>query len=108
MIELFALAGALAFAVAADVYDTTMSVKGIKAGVAVEKNWIWLYGTDKPSALRYYAVNIPIVFLAAGISVAGLLSHNPGLFYGGLAAPVAAGAKHIQGGLEWRKLGVKW
>lgn len=108
MIELFALAGALAFAVACDVYDTVMSVKGIKAGVAVEANYTWLYGTDKPSALQYYAVNIPLILLTAGISITGLFLHNPALVYGGLAAPIAAGAKHIQGGLEWKKLGVKW
>lgn len=101
------LFGALIFATLADVYDTTISVKGIKAGVAVEANWIWLYGTDKPTALRYYAVNIPIIFLSAGFSFTGYFTHNPALYFGGLAGPLVAGAKHIQGGLEWKALGVK-
>jgi hypothetical protein len=108
MIELLCLAGALAFAIGCDVYDTTMSEKGIKAGLSVEANYTWLYGTNKPTTLQYYAVNIPIILLTAAVSVVGLLLHNPALFYAGLAAPVAIGAKHLQGGLQWKKLGVKW
>jgi hypothetical protein len=105
MIESLCLAGALAFALGSLVYDVTMSVKGITAGVAVEANYVWLYGTDKPSALRYYLVNIPMIFASAGISVAGLHS---ALFYAGLAAPCVAGIVHIKGGLAWKKLGIKW
>jgi hypothetical protein len=102
------LAVAVAFAIGCDVYDTTMSEKGIKAGLAVEANYTWIYGTNKPTTLQYYAVNIPIVLATAAVSLLGIHFHNPAVFYAGLAAPIAAGAKHIQGGLQWRKLGVKW
>jgi hypothetical protein len=108
MTELVYLAGALAFAIGCDVYDTTMSEKGIKAGLSTEANLTWLYGTNKPTTLQYYAVNIPIVLATAAVSLLGIHFHNPAVFYAGLAAPIAAGAKHIQGGLQWRKLGVKW
>jgi hypothetical protein len=107
MTILIYLAGALAFAISCDIYDTVISEKGILAGVAVEKNLTWIYGT-KPTALQYYAVNIPIILLTAVPSIVAYLLHNPGLFYGGLAGPIAAGIVHILGGLSWRKLGVKW
>jgi hypothetical protein len=107
VIQIFCLIVALTFAVLCDVYDTTISEKGIKSGVAVEANYTWLYGTDKPSLFQYYIVNLPIVFLTAVPAVVLYFLHNPGLFYGALAGPIAIGAKHIQGGLEWRKLGVK-
>ena len=108
MTELIYLAVALVFAVLTCIYDTTMSVKGIKAGVAVEANFTWLYGTDKPSALQYYAVNIPVILLAAAPSLVGYFLHNPSLYFGGLAAPIAAGISHIKGGLDWRALGIKF
>jgi hypothetical protein len=108
MTELIYLAGALAFATGCCIYDTVMSVKGIKAGVAVEANFTWLYGTDKPSALQYYAVNIPVILLAAAPSIVGYFLHNPSLYFGGLAAPTAVGISHIKGGLDWRALGVKF
>lgn len=101
---IFYLVGATVFALLTTVYDTVMSEKGIKAGLAVEKNFTWLYGTDKPSALQYYAVNIPIIFLASALSIIGLFTHNPTLFYAGLAGPIVAGAKHIVGGREWAAL----
>ena len=107
MITLIYLAGALAFALGCTVYDTVMSEKGIKAGVAVEANFTWIYGTDKPTALQYYALNIPIALLTAVPSAIALHYGSP-LYYGGLAAPVVAGIVHILGGLAWRKLGVKW
>ena len=102
------LLGAAAFCVLATIYDVKMSVKGIKAGIAVEANYTWLYGTDKPTALQYYAVNLPFVVLACGASIAAYCLHNPAFYYGGLSGPAALGAKHIQGGLAWLKLGVKW
>ena len=101
------LLGAVTAAVLTCVYDTVMSVKGIKAGVAVEDNFTWLYGTDKPSALQYYAVNIPIIFLVSALSIIGYATHNPALYYGGLSPVIVAGILHIKGGLEWKALGVK-
>ena len=101
------LLGAVTAAVLTCVYDTVMSEKGIKAGVAVEANFTWLYGTTKPKALQYYAVNIPIIFLASALSIIGYATHNPALYYGGLSPVIVAGILHIKGGLEWKALGVK-
>jgi len=107
MTELLYLAGALAFAVGCMVYDTVMSVKGIKAGVAVEANFTWLYGTNKPTALQYYAVNTAVILLTPALSIIGYATHNPALYYGGLSPVIVAGILHIKGGLEWKALGVK-
>jgi len=101
------LIGAVTFTLFTTVYDTIMSEKGIKAGVAVEANLTWLYGTNKPTTLDYYLVNIPIVFVVAVPSIVGYLTGNSALYYAGLAAPLMLSIKHIQGGLEWRALGVK-
>ena len=75
--------------------------------MAVEANMTWLYGTDKPSALLYYAVNIPIILLAAAPSAAGYFFHNPSFYFGGLTPPIVATILHIKGGVEWKALGVK-
>ena len=104
---IFYLVGAVTAAVLTCVYDTVMSEKGIKSGVAVEANMTWLYGTDKPSALLYYAVNIPIILLAAAPSAAGYFFHNPSFYFGGLTPPIVATILHIKGGVEWKALGVK-
>ena len=106
MLETFCLATALAFVFGCAAYDSLISEKGIKAGVAVEKNYTWIYGI-KPSLLQYCAVNFVTAVLASGVSVAAYAMHNSPWFYAGLAGPAVLGAKHIQGGLEWRKLGVK-
>ena len=108
MVEIICFVVALAFCLGCTVFDITVSEKGIKAGVAVEANYTWLYGTDKPTALQYYAVSLPLVALACGASIAAYCLHNPAFYYGGLSGPAALGAKHIQGGLAWLKLGVKW
>jgi hypothetical protein len=41
---------------------------------------------------------------AAVPQTATVLTHNPTLFYAGLAGPIVAGAKHIVGGREWAAL----
>jgi len=101
------LLGAVTAAVLTCVYDTVMSVKGIKAGVAVEANFTWLYGTNKPTALQYYAVNTAVILLTSALSIIGYATHNPALYYGGLSPVIVAGILHIKGGLEWKALGVK-
>ena len=104
---IFDLVGAVTAAVLTCVYDTVMSEKGIKSGVAVEANFTWFYGTNKPKAWQYYAVNIPIIFLVSALSIIGYATHNPALYYGGLSPVIVAGILHIKGGLEWKALGVK-
>ena len=97
---------ALVFAILCNIYDATMTEKGIAAEVAVEGN-TWLIG-PKPKAWQLYARDIPIIFLASTLSFVGYFTHNPALFYAGLVGPIVAGVKHLQGGLEWRALGIKW
>ena len=89
-------------AIGCNIYDTYMTEKGLKAGVAVE-SFSWLVGT-KPTALALSLRDWPIIAFTCVPAL--VVSHfgNPGLAYGLLAAPAAVGAKHIQGGLEWRTL----
>jgi len=102
MTELVYLALAFAFAIGCNIYDATMTEKGLAAGLAVEEN-TWLVGST-PKAWQLYARDIPIIFLASALSIIGLFTHNPTLFYAGLAGPIVAGAKHIVGGREWAAL----
>jgi hypothetical protein len=107
MIELLCLAAALAFAIGCDIYDVTETVKGIAKGVAVEANTFWL-GTDKPTAKQLYLRDGLVIALATlpAVLLLVLLYGSPA-FYIALVGPAIAGAKHLQGGLQWRKLGIK-
>jgi hypothetical protein len=100
----FAFAGVLAFEQGAQYYDNHETVIGIRHGVGVEAN-AWLLGTRKPTfgqlERRELLVYVPIV---VSPSIIGRLIHNRPLFFSGLTAPVALGAKHIQGGNAWYKL----
>jgi hypothetical protein len=97
---------ALAGAVAGDLYDVAMTEKGIKAGVAVEGN-DWLVG-QKPSALALYLRDsLVLAFCVAPTALLATVFHNLPLAYGALISPVIYGYVHLQGGLAWKKLGVK-
>ena len=97
------LAVAAIVGIAGDVYDVTMTERGIKAGIAVEDN-DWLVGS-KPSAVALY-LRDGLVFAMCVIPavVFATVAHNVPLGYGALVAPVVFGVKHILGGLQWRKL----
>lgn len=94
---------ACAAAVLGDVYDVTETIAGIKKGVAVE-GFTWLVGQKCTSAAKYYLRDG--IILAPLVALPLLLAHvNVPVAYGSLAGLVAAGAKHLQGALEWKKLG---
>jgi hypothetical protein len=103
MLEVLLLVIAVAFAFGADVFDVSETVKGIKAGLAVEANTFWV-GTDKPSATQLYLRDGAVIALASALSVVALALHTLPLFYAGLSGPVIAGALHINGGRAWAKL----
>jgi hypothetical protein len=97
---LFALA--VSAAIAADVYDVHMTEKGIKAGVAVE-SFDWLVGS-KPSATRLYMRDLGLIALASMPALVIYLCGGTPAAFGCLMAPLAVAARHIQGGLAWKKL----
>lgn len=94
---------ALAFAVAGDIYDVTLTEKGIKAGVAVEGN-TFLVKNNKPTAVALYLRDSLVTGLATAPSIIALAYGNKALFYGFLVGPIVSGVKHVGGGLAWRKL----
>lgn len=90
-----------AFAIAAAVYDVTMTRRGLRAGVAVESNAIIVaLGGPRPSALVLYLESLAEIALAVFVA----LVPNPALHGIGLASLAVLGVKHIQGGREWRYL----
>lgn len=95
------LAVSIAFCVACDIYDVTMTQKGLKAGVAIEGN-TWLVG-EKPSAKALYLRDSLLMLFCITPSL--LLSFvNPPAAFGTLSGPIAYGVKHILGGRAWVKL----
>ena len=100
--KLLALAGVVAFAVAADVYDVRETEKGLKAGVAQE-DYTWLVGSH-PSARALYARDSLVLGITTTPSVLSYIFHRNELYYGFLSAPVVYGIKHIQGGNQWKNL----
>lgn len=102
MLMLVSLLLALSAAVAGEVFDVTLTVRGIKAGVAVEGT-SYLIG-DKPSARALYLRDIGITMLP--MFVAGLLAvhYDHPIGYGVATWFAVLAVKHIQGGLAWRKL----
>jgi hypothetical protein len=95
-------AAAVATAIAADVYDVRNTEVGLKAGVAVE-SFDWLVGT-KPSATRLYLRDLGLIAAASIPALALFLLGSVPAAFGCLAAPLAVAARHIQGGLAWKKL----
>jgi len=102
MTELIYFASASAFALGCQAYDTYMTEKGLKAGVAIEGN-SWLVG-PKPSALALSLRDVPITLLTAIPALVAFHFDNTGLFYASLAGPIAVGIKHILGGRSWAAL----
>lgn len=92
----------VAAALAGEVYDVTMTERGLAAKVAVEAN-DWIVGPT-PSALALYMRDGALIGLFVLLPLAAHLLGNEPLAYGCLAGPVVAGAKHLLGGLSWKKL----
>lgn len=87
--------------------DYTISVNGIKAGVAEEGNWFVrkFYG-GKPNALQLLATLLPqdLIFTVVAIAAAFLPNHNPGFALGLLGGQIA---RHLVRVRQWEKLGAK-
>ena len=98
---IFAFILALLIVAASDLYDVTMTEKGIKKGVSVEA-FTWLVG-DKPSAVALYLRDWLIIAFASIPAAVGLVLHSP-IFWGSLTAYAVLAARHINGGLQWRTL----
>lgn len=95
------LLASLTFAFASEAYDTYMTEKGLKAGVAIEGN-SWLVG-QKPSALALTLRDATIILLT-GVPSAIALYYGSVFYYSGLVVPVVRGVQHIIGGREWAAL----
>jgi hypothetical protein len=100
--RLIALVGAIGFEQVCAVYDARQTEKGLKAGVAVEGN-TWLVG-QHPSFRALESRDILYTSFLVTPSVLSYVFHNTPFFFGGLAAPVTYGIKHIQGGKQWQTL----
>ena len=99
------LAAVFAVSIACTVYDDLMTVKGIKAGVAVEANTFWGLISAKPSMLALSVCGWIEIAILCLPSVLVHLFHAPsGVDYGCLGITVAMGIKHIAGGKQWATL----
>lgn len=98
MIYLF-LALSLSFCIGLGLYDQTLTIRGIKAGVSVE-GFTWLVG-QKPSFIALFLRDGLITFFCLVPTL--LFWHTP-IAFGGLLGPVAYGLHHLQGALQWRYL----
>ena len=99
---LLAFIVALLAVAVADLYDVTMTEKGIKKGVSVEA-FTWLVG-DKPSAVALYLRDWLIIAIATAPQALALVFHNPALFWGFMTVPASLIARHVNGGLQGRTL----
>ena len=97
---LFAIATAAA--IGADIYDVTMTEKGLKAKVAVE-GFDWLVGPD-PTATRLYLRDGLLIALSITPGAVFYAIGNAPLGYGALTAQVVLVIKHIQGARAWAAL----
>lgn len=93
---------AVLFCVACDIYDVRLTVKGLKAGVAVEGN-TFLIG-PRPSALALYLRDTLLLAFASGPAILFHFLGNDPLYYGACIGPVVYGIRHIKGGRAWADL----
>ena len=98
-----ALVVALAFGFGCQVFDDIMTLRGISKGLAVE-GFTFLI-SSKPTALQIYLRDGLLMVACTVPSLTACFLGDDAAALGCLVAPVVYGIKHIQGGLEWRKLG---
>ena len=96
---------ALAGLVATTQYDVSMTDKGIRAGVSVEGNKliVKLFG-PKPTLLQDYVGAALLDSFMLAPAVIGLVFHNVVFFGLGMGAMLGYSARHVRGGLAWKKL----
>jgi hypothetical protein len=96
---LFAIA--VGFAFGADIFDVVESEKAYAKGYV--ESFDWLVGS-KPTAIALYLRDGMLIAFASAPALILFLLHSTPVAYGALAGPIAAGARHIQGGLGAKKL----
>jgi hypothetical protein len=92
----------LAAAIAADIYDVTLTEQGLKKGVAQE-GYTWLVGS-KPSTRALYLRDALVTAMVAAVPLVLFLKGSTPVAYGTLSAFGVLVIKHIQGGLKWKAL----
>lgn len=97
-------AAATAVGIAGDVYDVTLTSRGLKKGLAEESNE-WLIGTKPSTKALYLRDGLVLAFCLLPTLLCATVFHNIPLAYGGLVSPIIYGIRHVQGGLAWKKLG---
>ena len=101
----YILAVSFATAIGCTVYDDLLTVKGIKSGVALEANTFWGLISNKPSLLALTLCGWAEIAILCLPSLLAHIFHAPaGVDYGCLGLPIAMGAKHVQGALQWKAL----
>ncbi len=90
-------------------YDSYMSDKGIRLGLALEGNRMitWIAGTMTPKFWQLYSIDaglirIPIFLLCLFLPAPSAYPETWHAF--GIGAFISIGIKNILGGLKWRKL----
>src|ERR1700687_2788392 len=99
MIAELIFAASFAFGVGSEIYDTTMTSRGLKTTGYVEKN-SWLIGT-KPSTADLYLRDGTLMMVIGLPAVLALAFNYPSLGIGFSIGPIARGIQHIKGGREW-------
>ena len=90
----------LAAAIAADIYDVTLTAQGLKKDIAQE-SFTWLIG-PKPSALALYLRDALITGVVAMVPLTLFLLGSVPVAYGTLAGLVVLAVKHVQGYRQWK------
>jgi hypothetical protein len=100
MIAELIFAASFIFGVGSEIYDTTMTSRGLKTTGYVEKN-SWLIGT-KPSTADLYLRDGTLMMLISTPAVLALTLFNmPALGIGFSIGPIFRGIQHLKGGREW-------
>ena len=99
----YLFAASIAVGVAGDIYDVTMTSRGLKKGLALESNE-WLIGTKPSTKALYLRDGLVLSFCIAPAVIALALGNVP-VAIGALISPVLYGVKHYLGGRAWKKLG---
>lgn len=102
MLSALVVAASILFCVVADIFDVTMTQKGLKAGVAVEG--FTMFVGEKPTARALYIRDGLFLAAFSAPSVWGVVTGNPALAIPMCIGPIIYAWKHILGGRAWKKL----
>jgi hypothetical protein len=100
--KLLWLVGSSILEQAANHYDTVETLRGIRAGVAVEGN-TWLVGTH-PSVRALYLRDAMTLGIIVSPSLVAYKFRKMPFFYAGCVGPLVMGIKHVNAGKKWQSL----